>query len=97
VVASPQLLIGPDGTATTQSGVAIQGTGGPISVDDIRSTRSGSAAITATIPGESQASGAATFTNQIAGTATFNSTGSYAAGTITNESNRSSDKARVFI
>ena len=84
--ASPQLLIGPDGKAITQSGVTFENSGGQISVDDIQSTKSGSASIAATGQVPNQSPAEAAFTNQISGNATFNYTGSYAAANITNES-----------
>ena len=76
VAASPQLVIGPSGTAITQSGVTFENSDGQISVDDIKNTTSGSASLAATGQG----------TNEISGTATFNYTGSYAAANIVNES-----------
>ena len=74
--ASPQLVIGPSGTAITQSGVTFENSDGQSSVDDITNTTSGSASLAATGQG----------TNEISGAATFNYTGSYAAANIVNES-----------
>ena len=64
---SPTLLVaGPTGSVSaTLASPAEPYPGGTISVDDIQSTKSGSAAITATSPGESQASGAATLTRSV--------------------------------